>query len=72
MKASTLLIVILACCIARQTVGVDIEQLLSQMTLKEKIGQTTQIEVRFIFSPLVHISNGLLVKGYCSDPPGSI
>jgi hypothetical protein len=51
MKASTLLIVILACCIARQTVGVDIEQLLSQMTLKEKIGQTTQIEVRFIFSP---------------------
>lgn len=47
MKASTLLIVILACCIARQAVGVDIEQLLSQMTLKEKIGQTTQIEVSY-------------------------
>ncbi len=36
---------IIASCIAGLTVGIDIEQLLSQMTLKEKIGQTTQIEV---------------------------
>lgn len=45
MKASALLIMIIASCIAGLTVGIDIEQLLSQMTLKEKIGQTTQIEV---------------------------
>jgi len=53
MKASTILTVFLACFFAHQTLSVDIEQLLSQMTLKEKIGQTTQIEVRSVLLMLV-------------------
>ena len=53
MKASTILTVFLACFFAQQALSVAIEQLLSQMTLKEKIGQTTQIEVRSVLLMLV-------------------